>query len=66
MRLGPRGYALDSFAMDLKVVGNQLILSAPVVDGDLSKIQARFTRAAATSIVGAARLVLGCLAIDLM
>jgi hypothetical protein len=38
------GYAQDSFGMDLKVAGNQLILSGPVVDGDLGKIENALAR----------------------
>jgi hypothetical protein len=38
------GCAQGSFAMDLKVAGNQLILSGPVVDGDLGKIENALAR----------------------
>jgi hypothetical protein len=34
------GGARGALAMDLKVAGNQLILSGPVVDGDLARIEA--------------------------
>jgi hypothetical protein len=39
------GSAQRAFAMNLKTAGNQLILSGPVVDGDLERIKDALTRA---------------------